>query len=51
MGAVKRLAAAVVVNYRRGTDSAGKATYTPLSEQEPSNERDPQYFFRFGFTL
>ncbi len=24
---------------------------TPLSEQEPSNERDPQYFFRFGFTL
>ncbi len=24
---------------------------TPLSEQEPTNERDPQYFFRFGFTL
>lgn len=24
---------------------------TPLSQAEPTNERDPQYFFRFGFTL
>lgn len=24
---------------------------TPLSEEEPTNGRDPQYFFRFGFTL
>jgi hemolysin activation/secretion protein len=24
---------------------------TPLSDEEPSNRRDPQYFFRFGFTL
>ncbi len=24
---------------------------TPLGSQEPSNDRDPQYFFRFGFTL
>jgi flagellar M-ring protein FliF len=31
-GTVKRLSAAVVVNYRRELDSAGKATYKPLSE-------------------
>jgi hemolysin activation/secretion protein len=24
---------------------------TPISPEEPTNERDPQYFFRFGFTL
>lgn len=24
---------------------------TPISSHEPSNDRDPQYFFRFGFTL
>jgi flagellar M-ring protein FliF len=34
VGAVRRLSAAVVVNYRRGTDAAGKPTYTPLGEQE-----------------
>ncbi len=34
VGAVKRLSAAVVVNYRRGPDSDGKPTYTALSEQE-----------------
>lgn len=34
VGTVKRLAAAVVVNYRRGTGSDGQPTYTPLSEQE-----------------
>ena len=34
VGAVKRLSAAVVVNYRREVDSAGKATYKPLSEDE-----------------
>jgi flagellar M-ring protein FliF len=34
VGTVKRLSAAVVVNYRRGPDSDGKPTYTPLGEQE-----------------
>jgi flagellar M-ring protein FliF len=34
VGGVKRLSAAVVVNYRRGPDSDGKPTYTALSEQE-----------------
>jgi flagellar M-ring protein FliF len=34
VGAVKRLSAAVVVNYRRGPDSDGRPTYSPLSEQE-----------------
>jgi flagellar M-ring protein FliF len=34
VGAVKRLSAAVVVNYRRGPDSDGKPTYMALSEQE-----------------
>lgn len=34
VGAVKRLSAAVVVNYRRGQDAGGKPTYTALSEQE-----------------
>jgi flagellar M-ring protein FliF len=34
VGAVKRLSAAVVVNYRRGTGSDGRPTYTPLGEQE-----------------
>jgi len=24
---------------------------TPISKEEPTNGRDPQYFFRFGFTL
>jgi flagellar M-ring protein FliF len=34
VGAVKRLSAAVVVNYRRSVDSAGKAGYKPLTEDE-----------------
>jgi flagellar M-ring protein FliF len=34
VGGIKRLSAAVVVNYRRGPDSDGKPTYTALSEQE-----------------
>jgi flagellar M-ring protein FliF len=34
VGAVKRLSAAVVVNYRREVDGAGKATFRPLSEDE-----------------
>jgi flagellar M-ring protein FliF len=34
VGVVKRLSAAVVINYRRDADSAGKATYKPLSEDE-----------------
>jgi flagellar M-ring protein FliF len=34
VGAVKRLSAAVVINYRREVDSGGKATFTPLSEEE-----------------
>jgi flagellar M-ring protein FliF len=34
VGAVKRLSAAVVVNYRREVDSAGKASYKPLTEDE-----------------
>ena len=34
VGAVKRLSAAVVINYRHEVDSGGKATYTPLSEEE-----------------
>jgi flagellar M-ring protein FliF len=34
VGAVKRLSAAVVVNYRRATGSDGAPTYTPLGEQE-----------------
>jgi len=34
VGTVKRLSAAVVVNYRRGPDSDGKPTYSALSEQE-----------------
>ncbi len=34
VGAIKRLSAAVVVNYRRASDAGGKVTYTPLTEQE-----------------
>jgi flagellar M-ring protein FliF len=34
VGAVKRLSAAVVINYRRDVDSAGAAVYKPLSEAE-----------------
>jgi flagellar M-ring protein FliF len=34
VGAVKRLSAAVVVNYRREVDGAGKASYKPLTEDQ-----------------
>jgi flagellar M-ring protein FliF len=34
VGTVKRLSAAVVVNYRRSVDKDGKVTLTPLTEQE-----------------
>jgi flagellar M-ring protein FliF len=34
VGAVKRVSAAVVVNYRRETDQTGKMTFQPLSEEE-----------------
>ena len=34
VGAVKRLSAAVVVNYRRGADQPGSAAPKPLSEEE-----------------
>jgi flagellar M-ring protein FliF len=34
VGAVKRLSVAVVVNYRKLTDKAGKSNYRPLAQQE-----------------
>ncbi len=36
MGGVKRVSAAVVVNYRKVTDKAGKVSYQPLSAAEKS---------------
>ncbi|UXY14592.1 flagellar basal-body MS-ring/collar protein FliF [Chitiniphilus purpureus] len=34
VGSIKRLSAAVVVNYKPGTDRSGKATYVPYTPQE-----------------
>ena len=41
VGAVKRLSAAVVVNYRRGTDAGGKPTYTALERAGARPDQHP----------
>lgn len=40
MGGIKRLSVAVVVNYKRDVDKAGKVTMKPLTEQEKSQITD-----------
>ncbi|MBC7499554.1 MAG: flagellar M-ring protein FliF [Herminiimonas sp.] len=40
MGGVKRLSVAVVVNYKRDIDKAGKVTYKPLSDAEKTQVND-----------
>jgi flagellar M-ring protein FliF len=40
MGGVKRLTVAVVVNYKKTIDKAGKVTMTPLTEQEKTQISD-----------
>lgn len=40
VGGVKRLSVAVVVNYRKQTDAAGKASHTPLAAEEIAKIND-----------
>ncbi|OGT70843.1 MAG: flagellar M-ring protein FliF [Gammaproteobacteria bacterium RIFCSPLOWO2_02_FULL_56_15] len=40
VGGIKRLSVAVVVNYRKETDSAGKVTHTPLAAEQIAKIND-----------